>query len=89
MIPSTSELQRVAKQVEKFGDQHAPWERVMKETGEGIEFDIAKLLPTVHKAYGLEEVAKQRPIVMAQNLDGTDVTKNFGCIIGGSNPRTR
>eukprot|EP00978_Attheya_sp_CCMP212_P025504 scaffold82158_cov38-Attheya_sp.AAC.2 len=34
MIPSTSELQRVAKQVEKFGDQHAPWERVMKETGE-------------------------------------------------------
>jgi hypothetical protein len=89
LIPSTAELQRVARQVESFGKQHAPWERVMKETGEGIEFKLETLIPTVLKAYGLEEVAKERPVVFAQSLDGTDITKNFGCIIGGLKPKDK
>ena len=76
----------MAKQVESFGDQYAPWERVYKETGEGIEFDLPTILPTIIKAFGLTEVAKQRPIVFAQSLDGTDITKNFGCILGGLKP---
>eukprot|EP00978_Attheya_sp_CCMP212_P047202 scaffold421260_cov49-Attheya_sp.AAC.1 len=89
MIPSTKELQRVAKQVELFGEKHAPFERVHKPTGEGIKFDVEKLLPTILKTYGLEEIAKVRPIVMAQSLDGTDVTKNFGCILGGFKPKDK
>eukprot|EP00978_Attheya_sp_CCMP212_P039046 scaffold199273_cov57-Attheya_sp.AAC.1 len=89
MIPSTKELQRVAKQVELFGKKYAPFERVHKPTGKGIKFDVEKLLPTILKAYGLEEIAKVRPIVMAQSLDGTDVTKNFGCILGGFKPKDK
>jgi hypothetical protein len=69
IIPSTKEMQRVAKQVEAFGDQYAPWERVYKETGEGIEFHLPTILPTIIKAFGLTEVAKERPIVFAQSLD--------------------
>ena len=75
--------------MEAFGDQYAPWERVYKETGEGIEFHLPTILPTIIKAFGLTEVAKERPIVFAQSLYGTDITKNFGCILGGLKPKDK
>lgn len=84
ILPSRGTLQAVAYQVQTYGMYKIPFRHVMKDnTGEGIEFDNTKALLTIFEACGLTEVAKQRPVMIAGSVDGSDLSKHVGFIMGG------
>jgi hypothetical protein len=84
ILPSRASLQRVAVQVQLFGQMKCPFQHVMMEgTGEGIEFDHKKTLAAILEACGLSEIAKQRCIMLAGTVDGSDLSKHLGFIMGG------
>jgi hypothetical protein len=83
MIPSKSEIKRMASKVEWFARPRCPF--VLKETtkGEAIEFDYAKAMLCITQAFHLDEVGKLRSLSIASSIDGASLTKNLSFIAGG------
>jgi hypothetical protein len=83
LLPSVGDIQRVFASVERLGNERVPFEMMSLASGEAIKFDYAKVLGEVIKAYGLEEVAEQRGIRIAQSVDGSNLTKYINHTMGG------
>jgi hypothetical protein len=83
MIPSKSEIKRMASMVEWFARPCCPF--VLKETtkGESVEFDYAKAMLCITQAFHLNEVGKVRSLSVASSIDGASLTKNLSIIAGG------
>ncbi len=83
LLPSVGDIQRVFTSVERLGKTRVPFEMMSLASGEAIKFDYAKVLGEVIKAYGLETVAEQRGIRIAQSVDGSNLTKYINHTMGG------
>ena len=83
MIPSKSEIKRLAGTIEWFGASKCPF--VLKETskGEAVEFDYGKAMLCITQAFHLEEIGKMRSLSVASSIDGASLTKNLSMIAGG------
>ena len=58
---------------------------VLKQTGKGesVEFDYAKTLTCILRAFHLDEVRKTRSLSIASSIDGASLSKNLSIIVGG------
>jgi hypothetical protein len=83
MIPSKSEIKRMASKVEWFTRPRCPF--VLKETtkGESVEFEYAKAMLCITQAFHLDEVGKLRSLSIASSIDGVSLTKNLSIVAGG------
>ena len=83
MIPSKSEIKRMAGKIEWFGASKCPF--VLKATpkGEAVEFDYGKAMLCITQAFHLDEIGKVRPLSVASSIDGASLTKNLSIIVGG------
>ena len=83
MIPSKSEIKRMAGKIEWFGASKCPF--VLKATpkGEAVEFDYGKAMLCITQAFHLDEIGKVRPLSVASSIDGASLTKNLSIIAGG------
>jgi hypothetical protein len=83
MIPSKSEIKRMASLVEWFARLRCPF--ALKETtkGESVEFNYAKAMLCITQAFHLNEVGKVRSLSLASSIDGASLTKNLSIIAGG------
>jgi hypothetical protein len=57
----------------------------LKQTGQGeaVEFQYAKAMLCVTKAFGLDEVGKLRSLSVAMSIDGASLSKNLSIVAGG------
>ena len=83
MIPSKSELKRMAGAIEWFGKEHCPFRSQQTTTGESIEFDYGKLMLCVTQAFHLDVIGKDRSLSVASSIDGASISKNLSIIAGG------
>jgi hypothetical protein len=83
MIPSKSEIKRMASMVEWYARPHCPF--TLKETtnGESVEFNYAKAMLCIAQAFHLDKVGKVRSLSLASSIDGASLTKNLSMIAGG------
>ena len=86
LIPSSSCIQDVAKEVEKFGSLLCPYRLFRHKTdgSEGFAFRAADVMAGILVAGNcLYGDARWRPIQLAQSLDGALFTKNLSHTLGG------
>ena len=83
IIPSKSEIKRVASIVEYFAREHCPFQMKQTTKGESIEFDYAKAMLCITKAFHLDEIGKTRSLSVASSIDGASLSKNLSIIAGG------
>ncbi len=83
MIPSKSEIKRMAGMVEWFAASRCPF--VLKETskGEAVDFAYGKAMLCIMQAFHLDEIGKTRQLSVASSIDGASLTKNLSMIAGG------
>jgi hypothetical protein len=77
ILPSEAELKRTAKVVEFYGQNKAcPWTHGhVKAGGEFVEFKVQDVITMMLVAFGLEAVAKHRPVLILQAIDGSHFSK--------------
>jgi hypothetical protein len=83
MIPSKSEIKRMAGLVEWCARGHCPYTVSETDQGEVIVFDYAKAMLCVTKAFGLDEIGKLRSLSFATSLDGASLSKNLSIVAAG------
>jgi hypothetical protein len=83
VIPSSSEIKRVARMVEHFAEPLCPFNLQPTPVGEMIQFDIEKTLRTVLGAYGLLSIAVDKSVSVTQSIDGAQLSKNLSHTTGG------
>jgi hypothetical protein len=83
IIPSKSEIKRMAGTVEWYACQFCPFTAKHTTKGESIEFDFAKLMLCITKAFHLDEIGKARSLSVASSIDGASLSKNLSIIAGG------
>jgi len=82
LIPSSSAVKRVARELENYADKHTPI--VYSESGDGFEFsNYAEVLKMVFDAYGLSDLAKTRSIEIAVTLDGAKLDNKVSHVTAG------
>ena len=83
MIPSKSEIKRMAGMVEWFARSRCPF--VFKQTskGEPVEFNYAKSMLCINQSFHLEKVGKLRSLSVASSIDCASLSKNLSMIAGG------
>ena len=79
IFPSSGTIKRIRKAVERYGRKRIPCRRGYLSTGEGefYEFDVDSLLVYAIKAFGLEEIAKQRHVRISISIDGAQLSKRL------------
>ena len=82
MIPSKSEIKRMAGMIEWTA--RPMWPFVIKQTsmGESVEFDYAKTTLCMLQAFQLDTVRKRRSLSVASSIDGASLSKNLSIIAG-------
>jgi hypothetical protein len=83
MIPSTSAVKRLAGIIECYGRVHCPFRLQQTTKGESVEFDYAKMMLCVAKAFHLDSIGKSRSLSVASSIDGASLSKNLSIIAGG------
>ena len=86
IIPSTSSLQNCAASIELYGSRICPFRMIRNETSmtEGFYFRPADVMKIILKSGGLlTGDAVDRPIHMAQSIDGAVLTKHLSHTLGG------
>jgi hypothetical protein len=83
ILPSRTDLYRTAKPKEAVAHDIVPYTRFSTPAGEGIKFGTIKVILVLIKSYGLEEVAKHRPIEVCSSADAAPVTKSVGVLTQG------
>jgi hypothetical protein len=83
MIPSKSEIKRMASLVEWFARPRCPFAVKQTSKGEAVEFDYAKSMLCITQAFHLDDVGKRRSLSVASSIDGASLTKNISMIAGG------
>ena len=74
-LPSTAEIQRMAKRVEAIGQTIAPFRCYNTEHGEAFDFELVPLTNTLMSAFKLDEVAKERAVTIGVGFDGAKLNK--------------
>ncbi len=77
LIPTPACLQRVARLLEKEGEQLCPFTTINTDFGEGVEFDYARTTRLVINAFGLEQLGRERAINVSASIDAAKLTKNL------------
>ena len=83
MIPSKSEIKRMAGMVEWFARPVCPYTLKLTSMGEAVEFDYGKTMMCILKAFHLDDVGRQRSLSVASSIDGASLSKNLSIIAGG------
>ena len=83
MIPSKSEVKRMAGVVEWYAQEQFPFRLQQTIKGESIQFDYAKAMLCVAKAFHLDIIGKSRSLSVASSIDGASLSKNLSIIAGG------
>jgi hypothetical protein len=83
MIPSKSEVKRMAGMVEWFARSFCPFELHQTSKGESVQFDYAKSMLCILCAFHLDAVGKTRSLSVASSIDGASLSKNLSIIAGG------
>ncbi|KAI2490109.1 hypothetical protein MHU86_24480 [Fragilaria crotonensis] len=83
IIPSKSEIKRIASVVEWYACQFCPFTSNLTTKGESIEFDFAKSMLCITKAFYLDDIGKTRSLSIASSIDGASLSKNLSIIAGG------
>lgn len=84
MIPSKSEIKRMAGIVEWFARPMCPFELTQTtKGGESVQFDFAKTTMCILRAFHLDEIGKRRSLSIASSIDGASLSKNLSIIAGG------
>lgn len=83
IIPSKAEIKRTARVVEWFARQYCPFDLKETNMGEAIQFDYAKTMLCITKAFHLDEIGKERSLSIASSIDGASLSKNLSIIAGG------
>jgi hypothetical protein len=83
MIPSKSEIKRMASIVEWYAASRCPFVRKETANGEAIQFDYAKTMVCIMQAFRLDGVGKTRQLSIASSIDGASLTKNMSIVAGG------
>ena len=60
MIPSKSELKRMASVVEWYANKHCPFRSQQTAAGESIQFDYTKAILCITEAFHLDEIGKTK-----------------------------
>jgi hypothetical protein len=84
VIPSKSEIKRMAASVEWYAHKNCPFS-IMKITpkGEAIEFDYAQAMLCIARAFHLDEIGRTRSLSVASSIDGVSLSQNLSLIAGG------
>ena len=79
IIPSSAEVKRVHKNVERYGKTKVTLRHGFLDglRGEYVEFEPDELLVLVIEAFGLTEIAKERPIRINLAIDGAQLSKRM------------
>ena len=83
MIPSKSEIKRMAGMVEWFARSRCPFVLRQTSKGEPVEFNYAKSMLCITQAFHLEKVGKLRSLSVASSIDCASLSKNLSMIAGG------
>ncbi|KAI2497531.1 hypothetical protein MHU86_16985 [Fragilaria crotonensis] len=83
MIPSKSELKRMAGAVEWYAREQCPFQSQQTSTGESVEFNYPKSMMCIAQAFHLDEIGKSRSLSVASSIDGASLSKNLSIIAGG------
>jgi hypothetical protein len=83
IIPSKSEIKRMAGMVEWYAQEHCPFTMQQTTKGESIRFDYAKTMLLIVKAFHLDDIGKARSLTVASSIDGASLSKNLSIIAGG------
>ncbi|KAI2505217.1 hypothetical protein MHU86_9213 [Fragilaria crotonensis] len=83
MIPSKSELKRMAGVVEWFAREHCPFELQQTKKGESVQFNYGKAMLCITQAFHLDTIGKLRSLSIASSIDGASLSKNLSVIAGG------
>jgi hypothetical protein len=83
IIPSKMEIKKTATIGEWFARQYCPFD--LKETNkdEAIQFDFAKTMLCITKAFHLDKIGKARSLSIASSIDGASLSKNLSIVAGG------
>jgi hypothetical protein len=83
MIPSKTEIKRMAARVEWFGRGHCPFNLKRSVQGEAVEFEYGKAMVCITKAFQLDDIGKSRSLSVASSIDGASLSKNLSVVAGG------
>lgn len=83
IIPSKSELKRMASKIEWFAKEFCPFHLKQTTSGESVQFEYAKLMLRIAEAFHLDEIGKMRSLSVACSIDGASLSKNLSIIAGG------
>ena len=83
IIPSKSEIKRMAATVEWYAKKFCPFSVSITKKGEAIEFDYARSMLCITRAFYLDEIGKARSLSVASSIDGASLSKNLSIIAGG------
>jgi hypothetical protein len=83
MLLSKTDLHRAAKRIEAVSDGIVPFSRFSTPSGEGIKFNVIRVVRLLIKAYGLEEAAKHISIEIRSSVDAVPITKSVGALTQG------
>ena len=83
MIPSKSEIKRMAGLVEWFARPLCPHTLKVTPMGEAVEFNYVLTILCILKAFHLDNVGKQRLLSVASSIDGASLSKHLSVVAGG------
>ena len=83
IIPSKSDLKRMAASVEWYARKYCPFSLKILSKGKAIEFDYAQTMHCITRAFHLDEIGKVRSLSVASSIDGASLSKNLSMIAGG------
>ena len=75
MIPSKSQIERMAGIVEWFARPLCPYTFKVTSMGEAVEFDYGLTMRCILRAFHLEEIGKRRSLSVASSIDGASLCK--------------
>jgi hypothetical protein len=83
VLPSTADLKRAAKQLEKRAAELVPFQEVQTKWGKSIRFFEARTLCLPCDMYGISEKAKRTGVPISESIDASQITKNLHMITAG------
>jgi hypothetical protein len=83
VIPSTADIKRSARLLEKKGEEVVPFQEIQTQWGKSIKFCEARTLRFACDAYGVTEKAKRSSISISKSIDASQIMKNLHVITAG------
>jgi len=83
ILPSRSQIQRVAYQLHEVGQHHIPFSKQDSEVGESFAYDYEKFIRFLLKTFKLYEIAQVESVELCMTLDGAELCKGLSHITAG------